>query len=73
LRKKFVLCVQEFKERATFDNIAAHFESMLHDWRISRDRFHIVLRDQGTNMVKVCLKGAVRVEKKLQLIAYIHL
>jgi hypothetical protein len=38
----------------TADAVQKIFDDMLEEWGIGRDRLHVILRDEGTNMKKVC-------------------
>ena len=51
-RKHAVLHAQAFDGSHTGDEIRIKFEEMFNQWAIKKDRIHLVLRDNGTNMVK---------------------
>ena len=47
-----VLHAQPIQEAHTGEYIAAQMESMLQNWEISRDKVHVVVSDNASNMVK---------------------
>lgn len=51
-RKSAILHVQPFDGSHTGENIAAMFEEMFRSWKINKDRVHLVVRDNASNMVK---------------------
>ena len=51
-RRSAVLQAQELSERHTGEYIAVKITKMLDDWKISLPQVHIVIRDNGSNMIK---------------------
>ena len=51
-RKRAILHVQPFDGSHTGDQICMKFEEMFNTWKIKEDQIHLVLRDNGSNMVK---------------------
>ena len=51
-RRSAVLQAQELSERHTGEYIAIKITKMLSDWNISIPNVHVVIRDNGSNMVK---------------------
>lgn len=51
-RKRAILHVQPFDGSHTGDQIRMKFEEMFNTWKIKEDQIHLVLRDNGSNMVK---------------------
>ena len=53
VRKRAVLHAQSFEGSHTGDQIHRKFQDMLTHWGIQEHQIHMVLRDNGANMVKV--------------------
>ena len=51
-RKRAILHVQPFDGSHTGDQIRMKFEEMFNTWKIKEDQIHLVLCDNGSNMVK---------------------
>lgn len=51
-RKRAVLHAQAFDGSHTGDQIRLKFDEMFKQWKIQEDRIHLVVRDNGSNMVK---------------------
>ena len=51
-RKRAVLHAQAFDGSHTSDQIRMKFDEMFKQWKIEEDRIHLVVRNNGSNMVK---------------------
>ena len=51
-RQSAVLHAQELSERHTGEYIAMKINKMLEEWKIALSQVHVVIRDNGSNMVK---------------------
>ena len=51
-RHSAVLQAQELSERQTGEYIALKITKMLEDWKVALSQVHVVIRDNGSNMVK---------------------
>ena len=51
-RQSAVLQAQELSERHTGEYIAVKITKMLEEWKITLSLVHVVIRDNGSNMVK---------------------
>ena len=51
-RHSAVLQAQELSERHTGEYIALKITKMLEDWKVALSQVHVVIRDNGSNMVK---------------------
>ena len=71
-RQSAVLQAQELSERHTSEYIAVKITKMLQDWKIDLSQVHVVIRDNGSNMVKAmteaCLQSFGYFAHSLQLV-----
>ena len=58
-RQSAVLQAQELSERHTGEYIAVKITKMLQDWTIDLSQVHVVIRDNGSNMVKAITEACL--------------
>ena len=53
--ERWLLCVKPIPVQHTGENVSQQLDLMLEEWNIPKDKIHLIMRDQGANMIKVRL------------------